>query len=74
MPPRRRSAGKLSRSLVVAAAKKRTGSYSRDRSNFQSRREVAVDNVIVVGCLIGFLGIFILAVVHVLHEMWIRSE
>jgi hypothetical protein len=54
--------------LVVKAAKKRTGSYSRDRSNFQGSREIAV------ACLIGFLSIFILAVVHVLHEMWIRSD
>lgn len=33
-----------------------------------------MDYVIAVGCLIGFLSIFILAVVYVLHEMWIRSD
>jgi hypothetical protein len=60
--------------LVVKAAKKRTGSYSRDRSDFQGSREIAVDYMIAVACLIGFLSIFILAVVYVLHEMWIRSD
>ena len=33
-----------------------------------------MDYVIVVGCLIGFLSIFILAVIYVLHEMWIRGD
>jgi hypothetical protein len=33
-----------------------------------------VDHVIAVGCLIGFLSILILAVVYVLHEMWIRGD
>jgi hypothetical protein len=33
-----------------------------------------VDYVIAVGCLIGFLSICILAVVYLLHEMWIRSD
>jgi hypothetical protein len=33
-----------------------------------------MDYVIAVGCLIGFLGILILAVVYILHEMWIRGH
>jgi hypothetical protein len=32
-----------------------------------------VDSFIGLGCLIGLLSMIILAIVYVMHEMWIRG-